>query len=168
MNDILPKTYDHDYFMAKALNLAKKAKEEDEVPVGCVIVHQKKIIAQAYNQVEKLNDSTAHAEMIAITQAESFLKSKWLKGCCLYVTIEPCFMCACALVLCRIDKVFYGAPEPKTGAFGSIADINTLGLNHKIRVWPGVRKDESAALIREFFAVRRSNKDMTYGGRRPR
>jgi tRNA(adenine34) deaminase len=155
MNDILAKTQDHDYFMAKALKLAKKAKEEGEVPVGCLIVKDKKIIAQAYNQVEKLNDSTAHAEMIAITQAEAFLKSKWLKGCSLYVTIEPCFMCACALVLCRIDKVFFATPEPRSGAFGSVADINRLGLNHRIKVSSGIRSQESAALIQGFFFAKR-------------
>jgi tRNA(adenine34) deaminase len=155
MNDMLAKTQDHDYFMVKALALAKKAKEEDEVPVGCVIVKEKKIIAQAYNQVEKLNDSTAHAEMIAITQAEGFLKSKWLKGCRLYVTIEPCLMCACALILCRIDKVFFATPEPKSGAFGSVVDINKLGLNHRIEAAPGIRSKESAALIKGFFAAKR-------------
>ena len=155
MNDILAKKQGHDYFMAKALQLARKAKDEDEVPVGCVIVKDRKIIAQASNQVEKLNDSTAHAEMIAITQAEAFLKSKWLKGCSLYVTIEPCLMCACALVLCRIDKVFFASPEPRSGAFGSVVDINRLGLNHRIEVVSGIRREESAALIKGFFAAKR-------------
>jgi tRNA(adenine34) deaminase len=155
MNNVLTKAAGHEYFMRKALNLAQKAKDEDEVPVGCVIVHKTKLIAQAYNQVEKLSDSTAHAEMIAITQAESFLGSKWLKGCRLYVTIEPCFMCASALVLCRIDEVFFGAAEPKSGAFGSVLDINTVGLNHRLKVTSGILKDECRAMMREFFAAKR-------------
>jgi tRNA(adenine34) deaminase len=155
MNDMLVEAANHEYFMRKALNLAQKAKDEDEVPVGCVIVHKTKIIAQAHNQVERLSDSTAHAEMIAITQAESFLGSKWLKGCRLYVTIEPCFMCAAALVLCRIDEVFFGGPEPKSGAFGSVLDINTLGLNHRLKVKSNILKDECKALMREFFATKR-------------
>lgn len=142
-------------YMMKALQQAEQALGEDEVPVGSVIVYKKKIIAQAHNQIECLNDPTAHAEMIAITQAASFLKSKWLKGCSLYVTIEPCSMCAGALVLSRIDKVIFGATDPKTGAFGSKMDINTLKLNHKIKVKRGVLERECAQILKAFFKGKR-------------
>lgn len=141
--------------MMKALQQAEQALGEDEVPVGSVIVYKKKIIAQAHNQIECLNDPTAHAEMIAITQAASFLKSKWLKGCSLYVTIEPCSMCAGALVLSRIDKVIFGATDPKTGAFGSKMDINTLKLNHKIKVKRGVLERDCAQILKAFFKGKR-------------
>lgn len=142
-------------FMLRALSQAERALSEDEVPVGAVIVYKKKVIAQAYNQVERLNDPTAHAEMIAITQAANFLKSKWLKGCSLYVTIEPCSMCAGALVLSRIDKVIFGAEDFKTGAFGSKLDINALGLNHKIKVKKGVLAKQCAKILQEFFKGKR-------------
>jgi len=143
------------YYMGKAIELAEQAVKEDEVPVGCVIVYEHRIIGKAYNQVERLGDNTAHAEMIAITQAESFLRSKWLKGCSLYVTIEPCFMCAYALVLCRISHVFFGAREPKTGAFGSTVDINKINLNHYIKVTGGILEEECRSLIRDFFRRKR-------------
>lgn len=144
-------------YMMKALQQAEQALGEDEVPVGSVIVYKKKIIAQAHNQIECLNDPTAHAEMIAITQAASFLKSKWLKGCSLYVTIEPCSMCAGALVLSRIDKVIFGATDPKTGAFGSKMDINTLKLNHKIKIKRGVLERECAQILKAFFKGKRKS-----------
>jgi tRNA(adenine34) deaminase len=109
----------HETMMHEALKEARKAFARDEVPVGAVIVHGRDIIARAHNQVELLKDPTAHAEMIAITQATNFLGSKWLQDCTLYVTIEPCSMCAGALVLARLKKVFFGAKDPKTGACGS-------------------------------------------------
>jgi len=143
--------------MQRALLQAEYAKKEDEVPVGALIVYKDKIIAKSYNQVECLKDPAAHAEMIAITQACSFLKSKWLKKCSLYVTIEPCSMCAGALILSRIDKVIFGASDPKTGAFGSKLDINTLGLNHKIKIKKGVLEDKCAAILQEFFKEKRKN-----------
>lgn len=155
MNEKLHNSNIHVYYMGKAIELAKQAMKEDEVPVGCVIVCEDRIIGKAYNQVERLRDNTAHAEMIAITQAESYLQSKWLKGCFLYVTIEPCFMCAYALVLCRISQVFLGAREPKTGAFGSIIDINKLNLNHYIKVTSGILEEECRALMRDFFKHKR-------------
>ena len=141
--------------MGKALQQAELAYREDEVPVGAIIVYQDKIIAKAHNQVECLNDPTAHAEMIAITQAASYLKSKWLKGCKLYVTIEPCLMCAGALVLSRIEKVIFGADDPKTGAFGSKIDVNTLGLNHKIKIKRKVLEEECAYILQMFFKQKR-------------
>ncbi|MBU1112583.1 MAG: tRNA adenosine(34) deaminase TadA [Candidatus Omnitrophica bacterium] len=142
-------------YMRQALKQAEYAFSEDEVPVGAVIVNNNRVIARSYNQVEKLKDPTAHAEMIAITQAASFLQSKWLEKCRLYVTIEPCSMCAGALVLSRIDKVIFGAKDPKTGAFGSCQDINRLKLNHKIKVKNGVLQDECAAMLSEFFKKKR-------------
>ncbi len=144
-----------EYFMRKALELAKKALKEDEVPVGCVIVYKDKIIAQAHNQVERLKDSTAHAEMIAITQAEGFLKSKWLKDCSVYVTIEPCFMCATALGLARVKEVFFGAYQLKIGGFGSLVDINKFKVFPQIKVGASILEEESKVLIQEFFRRRR-------------
>ena len=141
--------------MLRALVQAEDARSDDEVPIGAVITYKKKIIAQAHNQVERLNDPTAHAEIIAITQAASFLGSKWLKGCSLYVTIEPCTMCAGALVLSRIDKVIFGAEDPKTGAFGSKIDINSLKLNHKIKIKKGVLAKECVKILQEFFKTKR-------------
>ncbi len=142
-------------YMLEALKQARYAFAEDEVPVGAVVVYNNRIIARSYNQVEKLKDPTAHAEMIVITQAASFLKSKWLKRCSLYVTIEPCSMCAGALVLSRLNKVVFGAADPKTGAFGSKLNINTLRLNHKIKVKGKVLEKESAQLLQEFFRAKR-------------
>src|SRR5580698_8943208 len=114
-------------FMREAIRQAHVAAAADEVPVGAVIVHERKIIAKSHNQIEMLKDPTAHAEMIAITQATNYLSSKWLQECTLYVTIEPCSMCAGALVLARMARVCFGAPEPKTGACGSVINI----VNHK-------------------------------------
>jgi len=146
----------YELYMRRALLQASYGLKEDEVPVGAVIVYKEKIIAQAYNQIERLKDPTAHAEMIAITQAASFLKSKWLTGCALYVTIEPCSMCAGALVLSRIDKVIFGASDPKTGAFGSKLDINKLRLNHKITVKKGVLEQDCARILQQFFQTKRN------------
>ena len=142
-------------YMSKALRQAEYAYNKDEVPVGAVIVYKDRVIAQAYNQVELLKDPTAHAEMIAITQASSFHKSKWLEGCSLYVTIEPCSMCAGALVLSRIDKVFFGATDPKTGAFGSKININSLKLNHKLKVKSGLLEKECSSILQSFFKKKR-------------
>jgi len=152
--------YDENY-MRKALGEAVCAFEEDEVPVGAVIVHQQKVIARAHNQIERLCDPTAHAEMIAITQACAFLRCKWLQDCVLYVTIEPCSMCAGALILSRIGRVVFGAHDPKTGAFGSKFDINSLLLNHKIKVKSGVLADDAGMLLREFFQKKRQKQKET-------
>ena len=143
-------------YMREALKEAQKAFYEDEVPVGAVIVSDKKIIARAHNQVERLKDPTAHAEIIAITGAANYLGSKWLNGASLYVTIEPCSMCAGALVLARIKNIVYGAKDPKTGACGSVANIvNHKKLNHRIMVRSGVLKEESSSLLKEFFKKKR-------------
>jgi len=142
-------------FMRRALVQAAAAFEADEVPVGAVVVHKNRIIAQAHNQVETLKDPTAHAEIIAITQAAEYLKSKWLEGATLYVTIEPCSMCAGALILSRIERVVFGAHDLKTGAFGSRIDLNNLKLNHKIKVTQGVLKNDCADIMRQFFKSKR-------------
>lgn len=148
--------FSDDFFMQKALQEAHKAGASEDVPVGAVIVLKDKVIARAHNQVELLGDPTAHAEMIVITEAAAFLKSKWLKDCALYVTIEPCSMCAGALVLSRISRVVYGASDPKTGAGGSVLNIlHNQKLNHRIKVTPGVLKEECAAVVKEFFRKKR-------------
>lgn len=143
--------------MQEALKAAKRAQEADEVPVGAVIVHNKQIIAKAHNQVELLKDPTAHAEMIAITQAANALSSKWLQGCTLYVTLEPCSMCAGAMVLARLDRVCFGAFDPKTGASGSL--INVLQhpqMNHRPEVRTGVYAEDCSAILTEYFQKKRS------------
>jgi len=146
-------------FMREAIRQAKMAASANEVPVGAVIVHERKIIAKAHNQIEMLNDPTAHAEMIAITQATNYLSSKWLQECTLYVTIEPCSMCAGALVLSRIPRVFFGAPEPKTGACGSVINIaNHKSLNHRIEVIGGILADECSIMVSKFFQEKRKAK----------
>ena len=142
-------------YMHIALRQAGYAFDEDEVPIGAVIIHKDRIIAQAHNQVERLCDPTAHAEMIAITQAANYLKSKWLEGCTLYVTVEPCSMCAGALILSRIDKIVFGVEDPKTGAFGSRVDINSLRLNHKVKVKKGILEKECGQILKEFFKNKR-------------
>jgi tRNA(adenine34) deaminase len=145
-----------DFYMAEALKEAIKAFEEDEVPVGCVIVHNNRIISRAHNEVEKLKDPTAHAEMLALTSATHLLNSKWLNGAKLYVTIEPCSMCAGAIVLARITSVFYGADDPKTGACGSIFNIlNHKKLNHRVKTTKGILKKECGSLISDFFKKKR-------------
>jgi tRNA(adenine34) deaminase len=144
-------------FMLEAIKEARKAFEEDEVPVGCVIVYQNRIIARAHNQVERLKDPTAHAEMLALTSATHYLNSKWLNEAGLYVTIEPCSMCAGALVLARIKKLVYGAVDPKTGACGSVINItNNRKLNHRIEVKSGILEKECGTLLSAFFKKKRN------------
>jgi tRNA(adenine34) deaminase len=146
-------------FMTEAIRQAKMAASVDEVPVGAVIIHERKIIAKAHNQIETLKDPTAHAEMIAITQATHYLSSKWLQECTLYVTIEPCSMCAGALVLSRIARVCFGAQDPKTGACGSVINIaNHKLLNHRMEVQGGILTEECSALVIEFFQNKRKAK----------
>ena len=146
----------HEMMMREALKEARKAAAADEVPVGAVIIYGKQVIARAHDQVELLKDPTAHAEMIAITQASNFLGSKWLQDCVLYVTIEPCSMCAGALVLSRLKKIFFGARAPKTGACGSVLDIpGNKKLNHEVEVDSGILADECAAVMKEFFRKKR-------------
>ena len=143
-------------WMGRALNEASRGLEDDEVPVGAVIVHQGRVIARAHNQVIRLKDPTAHAEMIAITQAASFLKNERLLDTTIYVTVEPCSMCAGALVLARVKRLVYGAADGKTGACGSVLNIpRTDALNHQLDVTGGVLAEASIALLREFFQTKR-------------
>lgn len=142
--------------MQEALKEAAKALDRDEVPVGAVIVHKNKIIARAHNQIITLKDPTAHAEMIAITQAADYLKNERLINCSLYATIEPCPMCAGAFVLARIEKIVYGADDPKSGACGSVINIaNNKKLNHRIEITSGVLREDCAYLMKEFFKKKR-------------
>jgi len=150
-----------EFFMREALKEAQKALEKDEVPVGCVIVYKDKIIARAHNQMRTLNDPTAHAEMIAITEATERLNDMRLLECTLYVTIEPCSMCAGALVLARIEKIVYGADDPKTGACGSVLNIaQNKKLNHRIKIVKGILREECSRIIQEFFQQKRRLKAM--------
>jgi len=142
--------------MTEALKEAQKAADKNDVPVGAVIVYKQKIIARAHNQVELLNDSSAHAEMLAINQAANFLQSKWLFDCVLYVTIEPCSMCAGALVLARIKEIIYGAADPKTGACGSVLNVaNNQKLNHLIKIKTGILAKDCGLLVTKFFQDKR-------------
>lgn len=146
-------------FMQEALKEARRAAEKDEVPVGAVVVYKGKIIARGHNQVETLKDPTAHAEMIALTSAANYLGNKWLLGASVYATIEPCSMCAGALVLSRVKSLIYGAADPKAGACGSVYNIvNNKKLNHRIKVTKGVLKEECGILLKEFFKKKRLNK----------
>jgi tRNA(adenine34) deaminase len=143
-------------FMQEALKQAKRAKEAGEVPVGCVIVHNNRIIGRAHNQTVQLHDPTAHAEMIAITQAAESLQNERLTDAILYVTVEPCPMCAGAIVLARIKRVVFGTEEPKWGAAGSLYNIlNDPRLNHSCEVAGGVLKEECSELLQSFFAEKR-------------
>ncbi|MDD5292219.1 MAG: tRNA adenosine(34) deaminase TadA [Candidatus Omnitrophica bacterium] len=144
------------FFMKEALKEAQRAYALDEVPVGAVVVHKNRVIARAHNQVEMLKDPTAHAEMLVLTEACSFLGNKWLLDCSIYVTIEPCSMCAGALVLSRLKKIVYGARDPKAGACGSILNIvNNKKLNHRIEVKRGILEKDCSLLLKDFFLKKR-------------
>jgi len=146
--------------MRAALREARKAAEDDEVPVGAVVVQGGRIIGRAHNQRERLRDPTAHAEMIAITQAAAALESWRLERATLYVTLEPCVMCAGALVNARISRVVFGARDPKAGACGSLYQVGMdPRLNHSFEVMGGVLEEECAALLRDFFAPRRPGRE---------
>ena len=147
-----------EFYMREALRQASIAAQEDEVPVGTVIVAGNKIIAKAHNQVELLKDPTAHAEMIAITQAANFLQLKWLQGCTMYVTIEPCSMCAGALILSRIDRVVFGVHDEKTGACGSVFNIARGDkLNHSIEFTYSILQSECGGHMSDFLIKTRSS-----------
>ncbi len=143
-------------FMEEALRQARKAGAKEEVPVGAVIVREGQVIARAHNQVELLKDATAHAEMIALTQAQEAVGDWRLTDCTLYVTKEPCPMCAGAIVHTRLRRVVYGVVDPKAGALGGAFNLlDVKGLNHTCLVTPGFRSEESLALLRQFFRERR-------------
>lgn len=150
---------DH-YFMGEAIRQALRAYEAEEVPVGAVIVREGRIIARAFNQVETLRDATAHAEMLAITQAEDVAGDWRLTDCTLYVTKEPCPMCAGAIVHVRLPRVVFGAADPKSGAAGGVMNLLQFPtLNHRSQITQGVRGDECANLLKSFFSEQRARKD---------
>jgi tRNA(adenine34) deaminase len=143
-------------FMQVAIEQAGIAEENGDVPIGAVIVHNGQIIGKAYNQREQLQDPTAHAEIIALTQAAAALETWRLEGCTIYVTLEPCTMCAGALVLARIERLVYGCDDPKAGAIKSLYNIVTdERLNHRIEVTSGVLADQCSKLLQDFFKKRR-------------
>jgi tRNA(adenine34) deaminase len=145
-----------EYFMRLALREAERSIEHDDVPVGCVIAHDGEVLAAAPNERELRGDPTAHCEVLALREASRRLGSWRLSGAVLYVTLEPCAMCAGAIVLARVPRVVFGAPDPKAGAAGSVLDV--LGeprLNHRPEVAGGLLADESAAILRQFFSLRR-------------
>jgi tRNA(adenine34) deaminase len=147
---------DH-YFMGEALRQATRAYEAEEVPIGAVVVREGRIIARAFNQVEMLKDATAHAEMLALTQAESVVGDWRLTDCTLYVTKEPCPMCAGAIVHVRLARVVFGVADSKGGAAGSIVNLVQFPtLNHKAQITSGVRESECRALLQNFFAEQRA------------
>ena len=142
--------FDDRYFMKQAIREAQKALEEDEVPVGAVVVANQKIIARAYNLTERLKDVTAHAEMQAITAAANYLNGKYLKGCTLYVTLEPCVMCAGALFWSQIDRIVYAANDPQKG-FTNLE----IKLNPKTAIESGILASEASLLLDRFFQLKR-------------
>jgi len=149
-------------FMFSALSEAERALQENEVPIGAVIVYNNAIIGRGYNQVEKLKDATAHAEMIAITAACAHLSNKFLEECDLYVTVEPCVMCTGAIIQTKIKNVYFGAFEPKFGACGSLYNIiQNENNNHKPNVFSGIYAEESKTLLEEFFRTKRVLRDKT-------
>ena len=144
-------------FMQEAVELARRALESEDVPVGALVVHEGRVIGRGYNQREALKDPTAHAEMIALTAAAAYLHQWRLDDCTMYVTLEPCAMCAGALVLARLPRLVYGASDPKTGACGSLFDIpQDPRLNHRVETVSGVLAEPAAELLRAFFQHRRS------------
>jgi len=146
---------DH-FFMGEALRQAARAFQAEEVPVGAVVVRAGRIIARAFNQVETLKDATAHAEMLAVTQAEDAVGDWRLNDCTLYATKEPCPMCAGALVHARLGRVVFGAADPKAGAAGSAMNLLQFPtLNHRCEITAGVREPECRALLQSFFAQQR-------------
>lgn len=158
---------DH-YFMGEALRQAIRAYEAEEVPVGAVVVRKGKIIARAYNQVELLKDATAHAEMLAITQAEQAVGGWRLTDCVLYVTKEPCPMCAGAIVHVRFPRVVFGVSDPKGGAAGSAMNLLQFpGLNHRSEIVSGIRENECRELLRQFFSEQRLKKKKSDTGEVP-
>lgn len=155
---------DH-YFMGEALRQAARAYEAEEVPVGAVIVRAGRIIARAFNQAELLKDATAHAEMLAITQAEQAVGDWRLNECTLYVTKEPCPMCAGAMVHVRLARVVFGASDPKGGAAGGAMNLLQFPtLNHRCEITAGVRGEECRSLLQNFFAEQRARNKRVENG----
>ncbi len=141
-----------EYFMHLAIKQALLAYDEAEVPVGAIAVHKNKVIGKAYNQIEKLKDATAHAEMILLTKLPQIIGDWRLNDVTLYVTKEPCAMCAGAMVNCRLGKLVYGIKDPKYGAAGSAMDVTNFdGALHKVKVSSGILEDECLQIFQDFF-----------------
>lgn len=158
-SDILG-TRKHDRYMQQAFKLAEQAYEEKEIPVGAIVVHNNRIIGKGYNQTERLNDATAHAEMLAISAACSTLKQKYLPECTLYVTLEPCPMCAGALVWSKIDTVVIGAWDSQAGGCGSVFNLSSNDkLNHQVNVLQGFMENDCEWILKKFFQDRRSGEN---------
>lgn len=148
--------YDDERFMSEAASEAEAAAAAGEVPVGAVVVRDGQIISRAHNMVETSRSSSAHAEMLAIEAAEKALRTKWLTGCTVYVTLEPCSMCAGAMVLARVSRLVIGTMDPKAGACGSLHNIASDDrLNHRIEITEGVLQERCSKLLRDFFRARR-------------
>ena len=142
--------------MQYAFKEAEKAYEKEEIPIGAVVVFDNRIIGKGHNQVETLRDPTAHAEIIALTSAAEYLSSKVLLGCTMYVTLEPCSMCAGAIILAKLEALFFGAYDNKSGACGSVLNItHHKALNHGLSVTGGIMDDRCGELLRSFFDVKR-------------
>ncbi|MDX1661073.1 MAG: tRNA adenosine(34) deaminase TadA [Gemmatimonadota bacterium] len=146
----------HEEWMEAALDEARRSEANGEVPVGAVVVHEERIVGRGGNRTETLKDPTAHAEIFAIREAAAAIGSWRLLGCAIYVTLEPCAMCAGALVLSRIDRLVYGADDPKAGMVGSLANVvQDPRLNHRVEVERGILAEECGELLRAFFRKRR-------------
>lgn len=146
----------HEIWMQYAIKEAEKAYSNSEIPVGAVIVFENRLIGKAHNQVEQLKDPTAHAEILAITSAANNLSSKALLGCSLYVTLEPCVMCAGAIVLAKIENLYFGCYDNKSGACVSVMNLtNNKVLNHSLNVYGGILDNSCSELLRSFFEVKR-------------
>ena len=150
---------DDEKFMRLALREAVKAAEEEEVPVGALLVREGRVVARAHNRPIGMKDPSAHAEILALRRAARKLGNYRLTGCTLYVTIEPCSMCAGAMIQARLRRVVFGASDPKAGASGTVLTVlNHPRLNHQVEIVEGVLAEECAAILREFFASRRGKK----------
>jgi tRNA(adenine34) deaminase len=156
---------DDRFWMESAIKEARRAASAgtiEEIPVGCVIVHENKIIGRGHNRTEALQDPTAHAEMLAITAAAEYLGSRRLEGCSLYVTLEPCVMCCGAMILARVERLVFGAFDPKSGAADTLYRIPTdKRLNHVIEVEGGFMAEECGAILTDFFRRLRKNKTVS-------
>lgn len=158
MNISVKEIQQHRRYMRQALQLAEQANNEDEVPVGAVVVYKNRIIGRGYNQTERLTDATAHAEMIAVTAACAALEQKYLEHCTLYVTLEPCPMCAGALVWTKIDRVVFGASDTQAGACGTVFNLTENSkLNHQVEIIQGILEDDCEHILKQFFASKRTN-----------
>lgn len=147
--------FSDEYFMNEALKEARKAFDQEEVPVGAVVVNQNRIIARAYNMTQQLKDVTAHAEMIAITAASNHLGVKYLTACTLFVTLEPCIMCAAALKWAQLSRMVFGASDPREG----YSHLKDQVLHKKTEVLPGILEKEASMLLKQFFLQRRNQKN---------